>query len=55
MDKILTFWTILSLGSELWNLSSREDVKAQRALLDTYKRLEFKCSIFYGFQYLFDN
>ena len=44
--KIWHSWTILPIGLEMWNLSSEVTLKAQRALLDSYKRYEFKYSIF---------
>ena len=37
-DKILTFWTILPLGSEIGNWSSEADMNARRAPLGSYKR-----------------
>ena len=36
--KNLKIWTILPLGSEIWNWSLEAAVNTQRALLDSYKR-----------------
>ena len=38
MNENLTFWTILPLGTRMWNWSSRAAVNARRALLGSYKR-----------------